>query len=105
MNFYNPYFYSVPSSTSTGLLSKLSFSSIINGTTKTLNLVNQTIPLVKQVSPIIKNAKTMFNVMNEFKKAEPTTTNKKSIPDSNILIDSKSNTVNETKSNYPTFFV
>ena len=67
MNFYNPYLYSIPASTSTGLLSKLSFGSILSGTTKALNFVNQAIPVVKQVSPLVKNAKTMFRVMNEFK--------------------------------------
>ncbi len=78
MNFYNPYLYSIPVETAApSLLSRISFSSIINGASKTLNLVNQTIPVVKQMSPIMKNLKTMFNVMNEFKKAdiENTTTN------------------------------
>lgn len=71
MNFYNPYLYSLPAETvSSGLLSKLSFSSIISGTSKTLNLVNQAIPIFKQMSPIMKNAKTIFSVMNEFKKAD-----------------------------------
>ncbi len=71
MNFYNPYLYSIPTTTaSTGLLSKLNFSSILSGTTKALNFVNQAIPVVKQVSPIMKNAKTMFRVMNEFKKTD-----------------------------------
>ena len=56
-------------STTSSFLSKLSLSSIINGTSKTLNFVNQAIPVVKQVSPMMKNLKTMFNVMNEFKKS------------------------------------
>lgn len=60
----------MPVSTTSGLLSKLSFSSILSGTTKALNFVNQAIPVVKQVSPIMKNAKTMFKVMNEFKKTD-----------------------------------
>lgn len=71
MNFYNPYLYSLPVETaSSSILSKISLSSIISGTTKTLNLVNQAIPLFKQMSPIVKNAKTIFNVMNEFKKTD-----------------------------------
>jgi hypothetical protein len=70
MNFYNPYLYSIPASTSGGLLSRFSFSSLLNGTTKALNFVNQAIPVVKQMSPLVKNAKTMFKVMNEFKKAD-----------------------------------
>ena len=66
MNFYNPYMYSIPQAVAT--TSKLTFSSFINGTSKTLNLINQAIPVFKQVSPMFKNAKTMFKVMNEFKK-------------------------------------
>lgn len=71
MNFYNPYFYSLPART--GLLSRiiprgLSLSSIIDGTGKTLNIINQAIPIIKEASPMMKNAKTMFKIANEFKK-------------------------------------
>ena len=73
MNYYNPYFLSVPN-VKTGLFSRLfgnlKFSSILNGTNKALNFVNQTIPIIKQISPMVKNAKTMFNVVNEFKKVD-----------------------------------
>ena len=78
MNYYNPYF-SVPYQSAnmmsrggifSRLFGKFNFSSILNGTQKTLNIVNQTIPLVKQAKPLIKNAKTMFKVMNEFKKTD-----------------------------------
>ena len=75
MNYFNPYFYSLPTFSAApriGLFSRLfngiNFSSILNGTQRTLNVINQTIPLVKQAGPVIKNAKTMFKVMNEFKK-------------------------------------
>ena len=41
------------------------------GTSSTLlNVVNQTIPIVKQVSPIVKNAKSMFKIMDEFKRVD-----------------------------------
>lgn len=101
MNFYNPYLYSIPTSTSTGLLSRLSFGSILSGTTKALNFVNQAIPVVKQVSPLVKNAKTMFRVMNEFKKTE--------LPSNSAeVVKEVSNTQslpNFSNSNGPTFFV
>lgn len=103
MNFYNPYFYSIPSATSTGsLLSKINFSSIINGTTKTLNLVNQAIPIFKQVSPVIKNAKTMFNIMNEFRKTDPTITSNNSSTEA--MLETRNTTDNQVN-NYPTFFI
>ena len=79
MNFYNPYYYTLPTALTQpkiGLLERLfgstgvSINNFLNGTQKVLNIANQTIPLVKQVKPIIGNAKTMFRVMNEFKKSD-----------------------------------
>lgn len=78
MNYY-PYFNNTPymvaaPSAKTGIFKSLfgglNLSSIINGTQKTLGIVNQAIPLIKQAGPVLNNAKTMFKVMNEFKKAE-----------------------------------
>ena len=89
MNFYNPYFASYPyysalnpttmstaanAVSRTGLFSRLfgglNLSSILSGTQKTLNIANQAIPLIRQVQPMMHNAKTMFKVMNEFKKVD-----------------------------------
>lgn len=98
MNFYNPYLYSLPVEQGTSsILSRLSLSSIINGTSKTLNLVNQAIPVVKQMSPIMKNLKTMFSVMNEFKKND--------LENSNVIKDAE--VVEKVDGNNigPTFFV
>ena len=78
MNYYNPYYMFYPMtiarpglfSALRGSLRSINFNGILNGTQRTLNLINQAIPLVKQVSPVMKNAKTMFRVMNEFKKTD-----------------------------------
>lgn len=103
MNYYNPYFYSIPSSMMSapkvGLFSRLfggnfSFGSLINGTQKTLNFVNQVIPVVKQAKPMINNAKTMFKVMNEFKK-----TDKPKSSLNNKIINSTNNTKKENTIN------
>ncbi|MEG0577079.1 MAG: VrrA/YqfQ family protein [Bacilli bacterium] len=77
---YNPYLYTMPinylpaAGASKGLLGGLfggmKFSSLLSGAGKTLNVVNQALPLVKQATPVLKNAKTMFKVMNEFKKID-----------------------------------
>ena len=75
MNYY-PYFNNIPYIASTpaktsifgNLLGGIKLSSIINGTQKTLNILNQAIPLIRQAGPILNNAKTMFRVMNEFKR-------------------------------------
>ena len=79
MNYYNPYYMQSPmvSMMRPNLFTALrngirgiNFGGVLNGTQKTLNIINQAIPLVKQVSPVVKNAKTMFRVMNEFKKTD-----------------------------------
>lgn len=73
MNYYNPYFYTMPYQQPgifTRLFNGLSFGKILNGTERAINFANQAIPLVKQVKPIIGNAKTMFRIMNEFKRNE-----------------------------------
>jgi len=103
MNYYNPYFYTLPTSVAApkvGLLGRLFGSSgvtlggILNGTQRALNFANQAIPLVKQVKPVIGNAKTMFRVMNEFKRAE---TPNKAINNNvnNISNNNQSSVVNE----------
>lgn len=107
MNYYNPYFFSNPYTNITpkvGLFSKifggnLNFGSILSGTQKTLNIVNQAIPLVKQAGPVLNNAKTMFKVMNEFKKVETPIEIKKETE--NV----SSNMIAEYNENNPTFFV
>ena len=122
MNYYNPYFYTMPNMVNlantanttarTGLFSRLfggmSFGRIINGTERALNFANQAIPLVKQVKPMIGNAKTMFKVMNEFKRQE-SPTNEKSL-NKNYLKNIKSNNESqkikkEVNNNEPTFFM
>lgn len=118
MNYYNPYFnmypYMASQAAKPGLISRLfgglkgiNFSSILSGTQKTLGIVNQTIPLVKQATPIVKNAKTMFKVMNEFKRVDtPSKKSVKSIKKVDEVKEDINNYVNETKINEgPTFFL
>lgn len=117
MNYYNPYFYNIPSSVASsagasrglaGLLGKINFSSIINGTSRTLNLVNQAIPIFKQMSPVVRNAKTMFKVMNEFKKADIPTNNRNESTINNNINDIDTEVETSTykyERNVPTFFV
>ena len=107
MNYYIPYgnMPYLASTARTGLLSRIfrngiNWGSILTNTQKALNIVNQTIPVVKQMGPMMNNAKTMFKVMNEFKKVEtPNNTNKK---EKKQIIETKK-TIRETNSS-PTFF-
>ena len=118
MNYYNPYFYSIPTTLSTpkvGLFSRLfggngiTLGGILNGTQRVLNFANQAIPLVKQVRPMIGNAKTMFKVMNEFKRVEKPKENINNKPTNNISKIKQEETIIEN--NYtstdegPTFFI
>ena len=72
MNYYNPYmgYPYMKTSGISGFFKNFSFGNLLNGTQKTLNLINQAIPIVRQIGPVMKNAKTMFRVMNEFKKVD-----------------------------------
>ena len=66
MNYYNPYFtinQTVPNYGLSGIFNRFNLSSILNGTQKTLNIINQTIPVIKQAKPVITNAKTMFKII------------------------------------------
>lgn len=120
MNYYMPYFNMAPNvipstigkGTSKGLFSRLlgglNWGSILNNTQKTLGIVNQAIPMVKQISPVMKNAKTMFRVMNEFKKVDMPTVNNSET--TNIITNNQEepkNIVIENKiyDGGPTFFV
>lgn len=116
MNYYNPYFNSIPyavGGTKTGLFSRIlggngiNLGSILSGTQKTLNIVNQTIPIIKQASPIMKNAKTMFKVMNEFKKVDTPVNQPEVINQVNEVNKEVIETNNIREENYegPTFFV
>ncbi len=116
MNYYNPYlgFYPyVSAPAKTGIFSslfksgKLSLGSIVAGTQKTLGVINQAIPVIKQVSPVMKNAKTMFKVMNEFKKADTPKNTKEKIKHSNKTNETieRSEIHEEINDGGPTFFI
>ena len=130
MNYYNPYFYTMPTTLAApkvGIFSRLfggsgiTLGGILNGTQRALNFANQAIPLVKQVKPMVGNAKTMFKVMNEFKRVEtPNKVNKKDniyTSTSNDIKENISTNINSNDNNVditneviknddgPTFFI
>ena len=114
MNFYNPYYYSMPMTLTqpkVGLLGRLfgsagiSIGNFLNGTQKVLNIANQTIPLVKQIKPVVGNAKTVFKVMNEFKKVDHPQNTNNNINTNNIEQSNETNTVTDNLKEGPTFFV
>ena len=121
MNYYSPYFGYAPyaaAPASRGILSGIlgsirgaNWSGWLSNIQKTLGVVNQAIPMVKQVSPMIGNAKTMFKIMNEFKKVDTptTTTSQNNTTATNTTSSSISNNENQVTTtqydNQPTFFI
>ena len=90
----------------------INFSSILTGTGKVLNIFNQSIPVIKQATPAFRNAKTMFKVMNEFKKSDtPVSNNNNNVSNtnnSNVKTGTEETTSTKTDysiSNGPTFFM
>lgn len=54
-------------------LKKLNINNILDGTQKTLNIVNQAIPIFYQIKPLVANTKTLLNltkIINEPEKKE-----------------------------------
>ena len=118
MNYYSPYFGYTPSyinPTNKGILNGLlggvkgiNWSNILSNIQKTLGIVNQTIPMVRQISPIMNNAKTMFRIMNEFKKTDlpnQTITEQKDITEEKNENTNLNNQENIAYDNMPTFFI
>ena len=117
MNYYNPYFGMYPftntasTAANTGLIGRalggggIKWGSILSGTQRVLGVANQAIPMIKQMTPVMKNAKTMFKVMNEFKKVDtPVPTSDINNPSSNEIIEEDSIN-NSSNNNGPTFFL
>ena len=103
-----------------GLFSRLSggikginWSSILNGTSKTLGVINQAIPVVKQVGPMFNNMKSMLKVASLFKdETDPpirnnvsSNTNKNTNTSNSNIIENKNTITNNSYSNSPNFFI
>ncbi len=58
--------YPNPSIAKTGLsfLKNINITGILDGTQKTLGIINQAIPIVYQVKPIVNNLGTIFKISN-----------------------------------------
>lgn len=46
------------------ILKNVKWGAILDGTQKTLNVINQAIPIVYQIKPLANNAKTLFKIAN-----------------------------------------
>lgn len=52
-------------------IKRINWSSILNNTQKTLNVINQAIPIIYQVKPLVTNARTLFRIADAVKDSEP----------------------------------
>jgi hypothetical protein len=87
----------------------INWNGLLNGTQRTLNLINQAIPVYNQVKPMWNNAKTMFKVFGEFNRLNPTDVNPTSsnptTSDRTINIPLQTQTQTQINSRGPNFFV
>lgn len=65
-------------------IKNINFAGILDGTSKTLNVVNQAIPVIYQAKPLFQNVGTLFKITNAMKKESDT-------PVSNIIVEEKKN--------------
>ena len=76
---------------------------LINGASKTLNVVNQTIPIIKEAKPAINNVRNVINVVKSFNKEtsyrNDKVSNKATSSIKEVPVKASSN------GEYPTFFV
>ncbi len=72
----------------------INWSSLLDGTQKTLGVINQAIPIVYQVKPLLSNAKAMFKIADAL--------NTPSVSETNV---SSSSIVPNTVSNKPIFYI
>ena len=90
------YPYTNPSIISRGLsaIKAIKWGSILDGTQKTLGVINQAIPVIYQVKPIVSNAKTLFKIANVI-----------NTPEKNISQKTTSNEKNQSTKNSPVFYI
>lgn len=88
-----------------GLTKAINWTSFLDGTQKTLGVINQAIPIVYQVKPIFSNAKTLFKIANEIKSPSPTIN---SSPNNDIINQSTTSNTNISSNsikNSPVFYI
>lgn len=61
-----------------GAMKSINWGGLLDGTQKTLGVINQAIPIVYQIKPIFNNAKTMLKIANTIQ--SPDTQVSESIP-------------------------
>ena len=85
----------------------INWGNLLDGTQKTLGVINQAIPIVYQVKPIINNAKTMLRIASQMSSVD-TSSNLRSTNTNNTVntnINNTANNITTNKSNRPIFYI
>lgn len=80
-----------------GLARSINWGGILEGTQKTLGVINQAIPVVYQIKPIFNNAKTMFRIADSIRGSDNSS--------NNITNNTSTSTVNYNDDNKPIFYI
>ena len=78
------------------LTKSFNFSSLLNGASKALGVVNQAIPIVKEVGPMVGNMKQMLKIASIFKDETDTNTNTRTSTNTNTTTPETTPTSQET---------
>lgn len=78
-------------------LKSIKWSTLLEGTQKTLGVINQAIPIVYQIKPIVNNAKTIFKIADSLKE-DP-------VRPEEIKASPTTNTTTNTSSTSPIFYI
>ena len=96
-----------------GLKGRFNWSSILNNTQKTLNIINQAIPVMYQLKPIWNNTKTVFKIMGALKDDDSSSkkninngnTSKNTIKNNHNNSNNYTNSFSNENDNRPHFFL
>lgn len=78
---------------SLGLAKAFNWGGLLEGTQKTLGVINQAIPVFYQIKPMISNARTMFRIADELK--SPSTKNTSTTTNTKSVVTSQSEPINK----------
>lgn len=81
----------------------LTFTKVLSGISKTLNVANQVIPIYKEAKPMINNAKTILGALKEFGKSNNSNSSTSSTNQDTTKKDTTPSI--RTVSNNPKFFL
>ncbi len=79
----------------TSLLKSIKWSSILDGTGKTLGVINQAIPVVYQIKPLVGNLKTIMKI----------TSNLNNNLEQNIEVVKSNDNLTDQRKNSPIFYI